>query len=191
MPHPSLIATLLEPPSPDGAELTALSDSVDMLEVRADLVGDIDPEWLRSHFHGRLLYAFRTEDRSSLNRPERLQNAARFYDRIELEIESDVSEETLALIPTEKRLVSWYGRANDLSQLNDRFAQLSSIPAAAYKIVTTADTIAEEFLPLSLIKSLDRTDTIAFTKGPLGFWNRLLALHLGAPAIYGLVSGGS
>ena len=191
MPHPSLIATLLEPPSPDGRELTALPDSIDMLEVRADLVGDIDPEWLRSHFHGRLLYAFRTEDRSSLNRPERLQNAARFYDQIELEIETDVSQETLALIPTEKRLVSWYGRANDLSQLNDRFAQLSSIPAATYKIVTTADTIAEEFLPLSLIKSLDRTDTIAFAKGPLGFWNRLLALHLGAPAIYGLVSGGS
>ena len=124
MPHPSLIATLLEPPSPDGREFTALSDSVDMLEVRADLVGDIDPEWLRNHFHGRLLYAFRTEDASSINRRERLQNAARFYDRIELEIETDHSEELWGIIPPEKRLISWYGRANDLSQLNERFAQL-------------------------------------------------------------------
>ena len=188
MPHPSLIATLSERPSPDGAELTALPDSVDWLEVRADLVGDIDPEWLRSHFKGRLLYAFRNENGSSLNRPERLQDAARFYDRIELEIETD---NFLELIPAEKRLISWYGRVNDLSQLKDRFAQMSSVPAAAYKIVTTAETIAEEFLPLSLIKSLDRTDTIAFTKGPLGFWNRLLALHLGAAGIFGLVSGGS
>lgn len=189
MPHPSLIATLLEPPSPDGAELTALPDSVDMLEVRADLGGDIDPEWLRSHFHGRLLYAFRTEGGSSLNRRERLQKAAQFYDWIELEIETD--SVLFDVIPPEKRLLSWYGRVNDLAQLNDRFAQLSSVPAAAYKIVTTADSIAEEFLPLSLLKSLQRSDTIAFAKGPLGFWNRLLALHLGAPAIYGLISGGS
>jgi len=162
-----------------------------MLEVRADIVGDIDPDWLRNHFKGRLLYAFRSQDESSLNRPERLQNAAKFYDRIELEIETDVSEELLALIPAEKRLLSWYGRVQDVSQLNDRFAQLSSVSAAAYKIVTTAETIAEEFLPLSLLKSLQRSDTIAFSHGPLGFWNRLIALHLGAPAIFGAVSGGS
>lgn len=191
MPHPSLIATLLEPPSPDGAELTVLPDAVDVLEVRADLVGDIDPDWLRSRFKGRLLYAFRTKNESSFNRPERLQNAVRYYDQVELEIDTDVSEDLLRSIPAEKRLLSWYGRVNDLQQLNDRFAQLSSIPASTYKIVTKAETIAEEFLPLSLLKSLNRTDTIAFSNGPLGFWNRLLALHLGAPAIFGLVSGGS
>jgi len=185
MPHPSLIATLLEPPSPDGAELTALPEEVDMLEVRADIVGDIDPDWLRSHFKGRLIYAFRSQDESSLTRPERLQNVAKFYDRIELEIETDVSEELLALIPAEKRLLSWYGRVQDVSQLNDRFAQLSSVSAAAYKIVTTAETIAEEFLPLYLLKSLQRSDTIAFSHGPLGFWNRLVALQFGAPAVFG------
>jgi hypothetical protein len=45
MPRTSLIATLLDPPSPDGAELTALSDAVEWLEVRADVLGDIDPDW--------------------------------------------------------------------------------------------------------------------------------------------------
>ena len=191
MPRASLIATLFEPPSPDGAELTALPGVVDWLEVRADRVGDIDPEWLRNHFDGRLLYSFRTEDGLALNRPERLKTAARFYDRIELEIETDASEELLQLIPVEKRLLAWYGRVNDLSQLNDRFTHLSSVPTAAYKIVTTAESIAEEFLPLSLLKSLNRTDTIAFSHGQLGFWNRVLALHLGAPAIFGRVAGGS
>ena len=191
MPRASLIATLFDPPSPDGAELTALPDSVEWLEVRGDRVGDIDPEWLRSHFKGRLLYAFRTEKGRSLNRPERLKTAARFYDRIELEVETDASEEVLALIAPEKRLLSWYGKVNDLLQLNDRFTQLSSVPAAAYKIVTSAGTIAEELLPLSLLKTLNRTDLIAFSTGPLGFWNRLLALQLGAPAIFGLVAGGS
>jgi 3-dehydroquinate dehydratase/shikimate dehydrogenase len=191
MPRASLIATLLDAPSADGAELNALPDSVEWLEVRADRVGDMNPEWLRNHFKGRLLYAFRREDAASLNRPERLKTAARFYDRIELEVETDVSEELLRLIPAEKRLLSWYGKVDDLSELSDRFMQLSSVPAGAYKIVTTAEKIAEEFLPLSLLKSLNRTDTVAFSIGPLGFWNRLLALHLGAPAICGLVGGGS
>ena len=189
MPQPSLIATLIDPPSPDGAELTALPDSVDWLNVRADRTGDIAPQWLRAHFKGRLLYSFRSE--SGLDRSQRLKTAAEFYDRVELEIETDASEELLRAVPVEKRLLSWYGRVNDLSQLNDRFAQLSSVPAAAYKIVTNAETITEEFLPLSLLKSLNRTDTIAFANGPLGFWNRLVALHLGSPAIFGRVAGDS
>jgi 3-dehydroquinate dehydratase / shikimate dehydrogenase len=187
---PSLIATLLEAPSVDGKELTALPAAVDWLEVRADRVGDIDPEWLRSHFKGRLLYSFRNEH-TVLNRPERLKAAARFYDRIELEIETDTSEELLQDVPAEKRLLSWYGSVDDLPQLEDRFAQLSSVPGAVYKLVTTAITIAEEFLPLSLLKSLHRDDTIAFCQGPLGFWNRIAALQLGSAAIFGLVSGGS
>jgi len=189
MPQPSLIATLIDPPSPDGAELTALPDSVDWLNVRADRTGDIAPQWLRDHFKGRLLYSFSTED--GTDRSERLKTAAEFYDRVELEIETDASEELLRAVPVEKRLLSWYGRVDDLSQLNDRFAQLSSVPAAGYKIVTNAETITEEFLPLSLLKSLNRTDTIAFSQGPLGFWNRLVALQLGSPAIFGRVAGDS
>lgn len=190
MPRTSLIATLLDPPSPDGAELTALSDAVEWLEVRADVLGDIDPDWLRSHFKGRLLYALRTHD-GSLNRADRLKTAARFYDRVELEAETDLSEELLHFVPTEKRLMSWYGSVGSLSELTDRFEQISSVPASVYKIVTNATTIAEEFLPLSLLKSLNRDDTIAFSNGPLGFWNRLVALHVGSPAIFGLVAGGS
>jgi 3-dehydroquinate dehydratase/shikimate dehydrogenase len=170
--------------------LTALSDAVEWLEVRADLLGDIDPDWLRSHFKGRLLYALRTPE-VVLNRLARLKSAARFYDRIELEAETDLSEELLVAVPVEKRLLSWYGSVNNLSQLTDRFAQISSVPAAVYKIVTNAKTIADEFLPLSLLKSLNRSDAIAYSNGPLGFWNRLLALHVGSPAIYGLVAGGS
>jgi 3-dehydroquinate dehydratase / shikimate dehydrogenase len=189
MPTASLIATLLNPPSPDGAELTALDDAVEWLEVRADLLGDIDPDWLRSHFKGRLQYSLRTND-DSLNRLQRLKTAARFYDRVELEA-TDFAEELLNVVPAEKRLLSWYGSVNDLSDLRDKFARLASVPAGVYKIVTNATTIAEEFLPLSLLKSLNRDDTIAFSTGPLGFWDRLVALHLGAPAIFGLVSGGS
>src|SRR5215203_2401238 len=189
MAHASLIATLFEPPSPDGGDLAALPAAVEWLEVRADRVGDIDPDWLRNHFKGRLLYSFHSEAGQFSERAERLHAAAlRGYDRVELEVETDLSEDTLKSIPAEKRLVSWYGQADDLAQLTERFEQLASVPAAVYKLVTTATTIAEEFLPLSLLKSLQRNDTIAFTNGRLGFWNRIVAAHLGAPAVYGVVS---
>jgi len=191
MAHASLIATLLDSPSLDGADLAALPASVEWLEVRADRVGDVDPDWLRNHFKGRLLYALRTEDGRDQfgNRAQRLQTAARFYDRVELEVAAD--QELLQLIPAEQRLLSWYGGVNDLSTLTERFEQLASVPAAVYKLVTNATTIAEEFLPLTLLNSLKRDDTIAFANGPLGFWNRIVALHLGAAGIFGLVGPGS
>jgi 3-dehydroquinate dehydratase/shikimate dehydrogenase len=189
MAQASLIASLIDPPSADGAELASLPHSVEWLEVRADLLGDIDPEWLRSHFRGRLLYSLKTYE--APDRHQRLKTAARFYDRVELQANTDLVDELLQQIPPEKRLLAWYGHASELSELNDRFEQISAVPASVYKLVSTATTIAEEFLPLSLLKSLSRTDTIAFSTGPLGFWNRLLALQLGSPAIFGSVGSGS
>lgn len=190
----SLIASLIAPPSPTGAELTALPNSVEWLEVRSDLVGDINPEWLRSHFKGRLLYALRSQDEggncsdSLAQRQQRFETAALVYDRVELEGSRDLSRKLLTQIPIEKRVVSWHGYVNDLSELHARFKQLSSVPASVYKLVTTAVRISDEFIPLSLLKSLGRTDTIAYSTGLLGFWSRLPGLQLGAPAISGLVS---
>ncbi|HET7288743.1 MAG TPA: hypothetical protein VFI71_14775, partial [Pyrinomonadaceae bacterium] len=134
----------MDSPSLDGADLAALPASVEWLEVRADRVGDIDPDWLRNHFKGRLLYALRTEDGRDQfgNRAQRLQAAARLYDRVELE--GAIDQELLGLIPPEQRLLSWYGEVNDLSTLTERFEQLASVPAAVYKLVTNAATIAEE-----------------------------------------------
>lgn len=191
MAHASLIATLLDSPSPDGADLAALPAAVEWLEVRADRTGDIDPEWLRSHFKGRLLYALRTEDGRDQhgNRAQRLQAAARCYDRVELE--AAVDHELLQSIPSEQRLLSWYGHVNDLATLTEHFEQLASSPAAVYKLVTNAGRIAEEFFPLELLHSLQRDDTIAFAVGPLGFWSRVVALHLGAAGIFGRVGRSS
>jgi 3-dehydroquinate dehydratase/shikimate dehydrogenase len=193
----SLIASLLSPPSSNGTELRAIPESVDWLEVRADLVGDLNPEWLRSHFKGLLLYALRSREEgghctdSLERRHHRLTAASRHYDRVELEVSRDFSPELLAQITPEKRCVSWYGAACDLSELKIRFEQLSSIPAALYKMVTTATRMKDEFTPLSLLKALGRSDTIAYSSGPLGFWSRLVALQLGAPAIFGVVSQGA
>lgn len=188
MSQTSLIATLLAAPSPNGVELTTLPDSVQWLEVRADLIGEVDPDWLRDHFRGRLIYSFRGD---SIDRARRLIAASERYDRVELDADRDFAPELLGQVPPEKRLVSWYGHVTNSSELRDRFDQVSLEPAALYKVVTTAERISEEFLPLWLLKSLRRTDTVAYAHGALGFWNRLIALQLGAPAIFGAVTPNS
>ena len=189
----SLIASLRQPPSADGRELLGLPDCVDWLEVRADLCGEIPVEWLRSHFNGRLQFSLRSSgaggqsSHGSGDRLRRLMGAASWYDRIELESSSDLDATLLSAIPTERRCLASYETGVSLAELQASFSQLSSVPASLYKLNPRAISIADEFLPLSLLKSLGRTDTIAYADGSLGFWNRLAALHLGAPAIYGSV----
>ena len=181
----SLIATLFAPPSPNGVELSRLPDSVQWVEVRSDLTGELDPDWLRNHFRGRLIYSFKDD---AINRHQRLAAAAARYDRVELQAETDFTTELLDVVPQEKRIVAWYGPVGNSSELREKFDHVSSVPASLYKVVTTSERIVEEFLPLWLLKSLRRTDTVAYSHGTLGFWNRLIALQLGAPAIYGAVA---
>jgi len=147
-------------PSPHERELAALPRSVEYLAVRAGLY----PERILRHFHGQLLY--------------------------ELDIEHDLNETRLSRIPVEQRIVSWHGKVSNLAQLQRKFAELATVPARFYKLVNTATSVSEEFLPLGLLKSLGRTDTIAYANGLLGYWSRLVALQLGAPAIFGAVSQG-
>jgi 3-dehydroquinate dehydratase / shikimate dehydrogenase len=158
----SLIANLSTPLSADGRELLALPEAVDFVELRA---GVVDPAQVSQQFCSRVLY--------------------------ELNVEDDLNEALLSRIPVEQRIVSWHGEVSNLDELQARFLEVSRIPARFYKLVNKARTISEEFLPLHLLKALGRTDTIAYANGPLGFWSRLAALQLGAPAIFGLASPGA
>jgi 3-dehydroquinate dehydratase/shikimate dehydrogenase len=192
----TLIATLTTPPSPGGQELVALPDSVEWLEVRSDLAGELDPDWLRDRFGGRLLYSLRSRaeggefEGSQGERRDCLRRAALAFDLVELEGERDFSSELLAEVPAEKRLVSWHGAADTLSELKARFERISNVPAALYRLATRPTSVGAEFVPLSLLRSLGREDTIAYSSGPMGFWSRLIAPHFGAPFVFGSVSDG-
>jgi 3-dehydroquinate dehydratase/shikimate dehydrogenase len=193
----TLVATLLTPPSSGGQELSTLPAAVEWLEVRADVTGDIDPDWLGDRFAGRRLYALRSlaeggEFAGALDeRHARLKRAARSYDLIELEGERDLLPELLDAIPAEKRIISWHGPSAELAELEARFARLSAVPARLYKLVTRAARCSDELTPLALLNSLGRADTIAYADGSLGFWSRLIAPRLGAPIVYGLAPGGA
>ena len=196
MSKPCLAATLSVPPSISGAELATLPDSVKLLEVRADLLGDLNVNWLRRHFKGELLYVLRShaEGGHSFDSPEqrrrRLTAAARYYDQVELEYDRDLSAGLLGEIPAAKRILSWHGPALDRNELLVRFREMASVPAVNYKLVTWAAKLSDEFTSLFVLRSLGRSDVIAYSTGPLGFWSRLVALHLGAPVIFGLVPNG-
>ncbi len=55
----SLVATLLAPLSSGGHELIALPRTIELLEVREDLTGDLDPSNFRRYFRGQLVNTLR------------------------------------------------------------------------------------------------------------------------------------
>ena len=105
----TLVATLTSLPSESGEELAALAEDVEILEVRGDLLGPLDPDWLKDHFPGRLLYTLRSKgewgsfEGSDEERMQLLTQAASHYDLIDLEAERDVLPEILAEIPEAQR----------------------------------------------------------------------------------------
>ena len=103
-----VVASLTEPPAADGSDLKALAGAADWLEVRADLVGDLDPDWLRSHFPGEILYTLRSAFEGGAfegpreARLRRIGEAAPRFDRVDLEGERDLVPELLTRIPARR-----------------------------------------------------------------------------------------
>lgn len=62
MTEATIVATLMSPLKYAGEELLSLPIAVKWLQVRADVVGDIDPDSLRKRFGGNLIYALRSRE---------------------------------------------------------------------------------------------------------------------------------
>ena len=187
----TLVATLTSPPSSSGRELEALAETVEVLEIRADLVGDLDPDWLRDHFDGELLYTLRSRSEwgafegSKQARKARLTSAVARYDLIDLESERDLYPELLDAVPKEQRILSWHGVASNLTALKGRYERMVEVPARFYKLIPTARQEGDALRPLALLHELRRSDVISFSVGEVGTWTRLIAPRLGSPWVYG------
>ncbi len=187
-----LVATLKVPPSSDGGDLLKLAAVAGWLEVRADLVGWLDPAWLRSKFPGRLLYTLRsreeggTFDGSNDQRRESLIRASREYDLVDIEANRDLVPELLAQIPSYKRVVSWHSVPR--GDVEEAFERLSSVAASFYKLVIESASPGDGLAPLRLLRSLKRLDVVAYASGQTGLWSRLIAPRLGAPLVFGVAS---
>ena len=173
------------------AEIQEVPKAVAWLQIRSDLIGDIPADWLRSYFPGKLLYTLQTHqtggkfDRSMEERHRRLMAAAREYDLVELEFNSDLRPELLDSIPAVKRMIVWRGAACDAARLQFQFAEMAAVPARYYCLITPAIKSSDGLQPLLLSKSLKRRDVIAFCDGPSGLWSQLLSPHFGAPLLFG------
>ncbi|HEX7182745.1 MAG TPA: type I 3-dehydroquinate dehydratase [Thermoanaerobaculia bacterium] len=184
----TLVATLTTPPDDS---LEAALAGVDWLEVRGDLVGDLDPGPLRRRFSGKLLYTLRSRaegggwEGSAERRKRRIMDAAAGYDLIDLEAMRDLSAPVLKAVPPEKRLLSWHGAATNLAGLKATFERMAATEAFLYKLIPTAAQSGEELATLMFLDSLERPDVVSFAAGPIGTWTRLVAPRLGAPVIYG------
>lgn len=188
----TLIATLVDPPGADGEVVRRLPPAAGWLEVRGDLVGDLDPDWLRDRFRGRVLYTLRSATEGGAFTGPAAERRRRFewaiaagYDAVDLEAERDVEPELLAGVPAERRFLSWHGPVPASDDLLRALAErMLETPAALYKLVPAAAQSGEELRPLALLHSLARPDVVAFASGRIGAWTRLVAPRLGAPVLY-------
>lgn len=184
-------AILASPLSHSGIELDALRGQADLVEVRTDLIGEVDTSWLRDRFDGCLVYCLRSRDQggefdgSLQQRHARLLAAAEHYEVIDLEAEHDLVPELLEHIPVPQRRISWHGTAADQAGLHERFEHMAAAGADHY-LLTTAISRAEQALaPLRFLHNIGRPDVTAFGTGAAGVWSRLLAPWLGAPVVFG------
>ncbi len=182
-----LIASLTT--APDEDRLRELAGLADLLEIRGDLVADLDPHWLREHFSGRLLYTYRSVEEGGRGadggeeRHARLIAAQAVYDLVDLELR-DLEPSVLTSIPPEKRLISWHGTVDAIEELLTTVERLTAVEARWYKLVNWVETSGPDRWPLILVKQLGRDDLIAFAAGEVGGWTRLLAAYLGSPAVF-------
>ena len=146
-----------------GETLHASTLQAGWLEVRID----VDPDWLRSHFAGKLLYAVPGD-------PDRLIAAARHYDFVNLTPE-DCTPAVLAAIPPAQRVIS---------ASCDAAGQALAIPASLYRLTVHAHRSGDELEPLRLLRKLGRDDVTAYATGPIGTWSRIVAPWLGAPFVF-------
>jgi 3-dehydroquinate dehydratase/shikimate dehydrogenase len=197
----AVVAVLSSAPDRDGAALRTLSGRVDSLEVRADLVGDLDVRWLRQQFSGHLIYTLRSVDeggRFSGGRAERnarLQAAAREYDQVDLEWASDVTVELLAAVPPGRRRlfrhVGRLGAAAGVHELAGVLDRMSATPAALYVLSIDADTAEDAVAVLALLATARRPDVTAYATGLAGLFTRILAPRLGAAVVFAAVGSGA
>lgn len=189
----ALVACLLDADDLDRrAEELRLAD---VLEVRADRVGDLDVEALRARFDGKLLYTLRSVseggvfDGDAAERARRLTAAARSFDLVDIELETDGDRpELLAEIQARQRVVSWHGRFGERverSALVDLARRQRAIEAAHSKIIVAAAAPGDAMTSLELLTSeldsgpRDRGVTV-FAMGEAGSWTRPLAARLGS-----------
>jgi 3-dehydroquinate dehydratase / shikimate dehydrogenase len=165
--------------------------AINWLEVRADLMPEVDPVALRSVSDAKFLYTLRSRRAGGMDgsaegaRFQCLRRAARHYDFIDLEAERDLLPNLLSCICPSRRVISWYGKVRDEQTLEQLLGTLGRNSARLYRFELTCSTVEEGIIAVQFLSRIKRADVIAYATGPLGVWTRVLAARIGAPIVFG------
>jgi len=186
-----IVATLTTNVWTGRRQLRALRGLPCDVEIRADLTGEIDAQFLRGALKGELIYSLRSVQYggafmgSAEERTQRILAAAGKYDLIDLELDRDLTPELLAAVPPHRRRICWYGGGRGHVALTSLFSRMAATPARLYLLAPEAEKMTQAMAPLRFLADTRRTDVTAFATGELGVCSRLLAPWLGAPVVMG------
>jgi 3-dehydroquinate dehydratase / shikimate dehydrogenase len=187
---PVLVATLTEPGELEICPPELLS-RIGLLEVRADLVGELDPAWLAERWGGPVLYTLRSRAEGGRcgegvgARAARLIAAAERFALVDLEAERDLTPAVLHAIPADRRVLSWHGGPAQLGELRGMVELMDAAGGRHLKLAPAATRSGQELPPLDLLAELGRRDITAFATGEIGTWTRVVAAANGAPLVFG------
>ena len=167
------------------------------IEVRADVLPELDPAELRERWKGRrLLYTLRISKEGErgrvflAQRHQLLRKAAESYDFVTLEGECDLVPEVLRAIAPERRIVSWRGRATGSECLEAQLGAFTRTPARLFRFEVECKGLEDGLPALQFLHRVHREDVTAYGEGASGSWTRMLAPRLGAPIAFANLSGG-
>ncbi|HKP02681.1 MAG TPA: type I 3-dehydroquinate dehydratase [Chthoniobacterales bacterium] len=170
----------------------------DWIEVRADLLPELDPAELRERWkERRLLYTLqisREETRGCLSlaqRHRKLKKAAEAYDFVNLDAEYDLVPDVIRVIPPGRRIVSWRGKAAAPEYLETRLGAVTGTPARLFRFEVESGGVEAGLAALQFLHRVNRADVAAYAEGASGGWTRMLAPRLGAPIAFASVWGES
>jgi 3-dehydroquinate dehydratase / shikimate dehydrogenase len=166
------------------------------IEVRADLIPELDPTELRERCKGRrLLYTLRVskeEERDRLSLAQRhrlLRKAAEAYDFVTLKGECDLVPEVLRAIAPERRIVSSRGSVTGPECLEAWLGTFTRTPARLFRFEVESGGVEDGLAALQFLHRVHREDVTAYAEDASGAWTRVLAPRLGAPIAFARVPG--
>jgi 3-dehydroquinate dehydratase/shikimate dehydrogenase len=186
----TLFASMEDPFTAEGLELTGIPGAVACLEIRADCVGDVPAQWISDRFPGRLLYTLRTKDAGGKfqgtveERARRIRWAAKFFDFVDLEAPDDLISDLLSTVNPKQRIISSVDVVADQVSLRTAFVRHSNVDAVLHRVISHTTGIADEASTLQFQFATRRSDTAVYSATGAGSWTRLTSALLGAAVIF-------
>ena len=187
--NPILTIQLFETPKTSNDLFEVIS--ADAVLVRADCIENDDEIRRISLANGVKIYSLKSELNGGNfkddleKRHALLIQALSDYELIELEEQTDLTRDILGMIPADRRLITWNGKARSFEDLEATFLRLMELEARYYQCINAPQNISECLWSLQLLKKYPANGLISFAGGAVGIWTQILSVYLGSPMIYG------